>query len=164
MDKPHKKDCVTRFCEWMFRCEKNRAKSEAERLARETERRLVEVMDLCRELSLKSADLMLAGQQIKLIGENACWGSSEPKRIIKDCVSLMDAIISVYERTTRLLPVEAEMSKAVNAFEWSRALTECSVNMLHSAAVLQEEIFACEDTEKDIAELKVLRDQAVHWL
>lgn len=163
MDKP-KKDVVTRFCEWLFRCEKNRANREAERLARETERRLVEVMDLCRELSLKSADLMLAGQQIKLIGDNACWGSSEPKRLIKDCVSLMDAIISVYERTTRLLPVEAETSKAVNAFEWSRALTERIVNMLHSAAILQEDIFACEDAEKDIAELKVLREQAVRWL
>ena len=168
--KHNQKDVVTRFCEWLFRCEKNRAKLEQERREKAAEAALMQIMDLSREATLLAAKFMLAGQQVKMIGAGAGadWASREAKAVLKDCVLVLDELISTFDRNS-WGPVpgkeEAEKPSTANAFEWALAVEEHAVRVLHTAGLLQEDIFFTRNcVEDEIEILKDLRAKAIGWL
>lgn len=168
--KHNHKDCVTRFCEWLFRCRQNRAKLEQERRERAAEAALLQILDLSREATLLAAKFMLAGQQVKMIGAGAGadWASREAKAILKDCLLVLDDLISVFDRNS-WGPVpgadEPEKPSVANAFEWSLAVEEHALRVLHTSAIVQEDIFFTRNcVEDEIEILKDLRSKAIGWL
>lgn len=171
MDTKHNhKDVVTRFCEWLFRCKQNREKMEQERRERAAEAALLQVMDLSREATLLAAKFMLAGQQVRMIGagSGADWANREARTILKDCLLVLDDLISTFDRNS-WGPVpgkeEAEKPSVANAFEWSLAVEEHAVRILHTAGLLQEDIFFTRNCVEDEVEiLKDLRSKAIGWL
>lgn len=166
MDKP-KKDVVTRFCEWLFRCEKNREKLEQERREKAAEMALLAIMDLSKEVTLLAAKFMMAGQQVRMIGagSGADWASREAKNILKECVVAIDELVSLFERYSADMPSNVEAPKVTNGLEWALTVEECAVSILHEAALLQEGIFfEKNDVEVRIEILKEMRIKAIGWL
>lgn len=168
--KHNKKDVVTRFFEWVFRCERNREKDEQDRLEKAAEAALLQIMDLSRDVTLLAAKFMLAGQQVRMIGagSGADWANREAKAILKDCLLVLDELISVYDRHSWWSTAETEESErpsVANAFEWSLEVEERAVRILHTSGLMQSDIFFKRNClEEDVAALKELRAKAIGWL